>query len=410
MSLGPSFMSLNGATTVAPPITLHQAFPVVAPFSDIKLGPKDIQPGATFPKINHEEKIDDEWHHNRDRQRGQLAQEQKRTVGFKSRMIKAQREQRDAEIEVQQEIAHVEAATEERRKRGAVDLVAMKLRLDHAKELHVEAQESCRQRVEEVQAMLALEQARTADVEVLLRQEKVRSEAAAAQVEAAAAESQARLDARGREVDKERAEGEKLVESARAKAGEQVAEAELRREEAVAAARQRLAAIQETCKERLQKEACRAAKAAEEVGVRRKQVSERLELQDYSVRQHVSQAKEICEQHVQRIEDREAKTIEYVCERVLKMDDLISTCKQKSTACKQREERSLDSLAVAAHVLGHHVASSCQYNTTIDQKLSDVLGGRLHPPESGNPFASTRHLPHPRPFSRQREVPSPHGP
>merc|ERR1719375_2515346 len=371
MSLGPSFMSLNGATTVAPPITLHQAFPVVAPFSDIKLGPKDIQPGATFPKINHEEKIDDAWHHNRDRQRGQLAQEQKRTVGFKSRMIKAQREQRDAEIEVQQEIAHVEAATEERRKRGAVDLVAMKLRLDRAKELHVEAQESCRQRVEEVQAMLALEQARTADVEVLLRQEKVRSEAAAAQVEAVA---------------------------------------ELRREEAVEAARQRLAAIQETCKERLQQEACRAAKAAEEVGVRRKQVSERLELQDYSVRQHVSQAKEICEQHVQRIEDREAKTIEYVCERVLKMDDLISTCKQKSTACKQREERSLDSLAVAAHVLGHHVASSCQYNTTIDQKLSDVLGGRLHPPESGNPFASTRHLPHPRPFSRQREVPSPHGP
>lgn len=231
-------------------------------------------------------------------------------------------------------------------------------------------------------------------MEQLLEIERERVAAAHRKADESHELSLARLAARDADVERVRLECEQRVAAAKAAAEERIKAVVQRHEPELLEVQQRLEAFKTTCHERLDLEERRKvdtevrAKEMEEIAVQREGVDEERR------RLHEKSVVENWEGTIKAKAQREADTCAWV-DSWHAADDLQKESEAKSAAIRHREDLATKSLGQAAHVLGHYYACQRQYTPTVDNKVSSILSGALHPNAPKGEAPSARALPPP---------------
>lgn len=385
-------------------------FPVVVPLSDKKLGPQDARsPHEEHSQLREGDLQHDSWSFKRDRAQAATSRLQRLDHGLRLRAEEAERGVFTAEKLASQRMADIEAAAQDRRKRGDDAERELLMRIQEAKVRLQEAERECADRVAEAKMILVNEQAHTADVKALLEQERHKSEDAWKKVGEAQAESRDRLSVRDGDLERQRAEATARVEEARKAAADRVKQAQERSAAELRHMQEQLEAAKAKSRARVDLEARRKASIEDEVQHRKETAAVRLDLDMRRMRQSITDQQDSCVEQVRRVERREADTKDFVeTWKAGSVAEIFATASKKSMQAHHQEAVSTQSLAHAVNTLGKHYKTQRQYNTTVDGKISHALQGCLHGPLPTPASPASARLPS-APGSRQtaRGCPSP---
>lgn len=370
-------MAMGKDYAVEPGLT--QAFPVLAPLSSKAVGPQDIQtPAGVWTHMLEKEHRNDEWSHDRERARAGLKHQQVKTKGHRQLSEKAEKEATRAESSAAERIADLEKAVHERRKKMEDEIRAMKMRVQHTREVEAEVKAECSSRAAEMRTLVLNEQGHSRDVEALLEHEKRHTEQMIRRVEEVEEQARQAIAARDQEVEAVRVDAAARLGKARQIATERVMEIEVRSQEQVEGAMQRLAQVQYQCEGRLNLEVTRKGKMEIHATERVDKATNRNSKDEHASRQHLIERHDDCSGLVSKVHQREQNTETYVQGKVTDMSAAFARAKQKSSQAARKEQHSEECLQHAAHVLGQHYSSRHAYNATVDGKLGAALQGCLY--------------------------------
>mmetsp|Transcript_36344 Transcript_36344/g.77357 ORF Transcript_36344/g.77357 Transcript_36344/m.77357 type:complete len:437 (+) Transcript_36344:96-1406(+) len=378
---------------------LYQAFPVVAPLSDKKLGPQDVRPSHEMhPRLLEKEDADEAWRFRRDRAQAALLYEQRRVAVRRRAAEAAERDLEAAKQEAIDRKFDIDLAAKDRARRGHEAVQAMKKRMQDAQEAHRYVDEDCRRRREEAQALFQIEKEASKAVEDMLAAEVERNEAWRKRLEKLEADSLERRTERQRAVEEKGREEQARIEEAKQLAEQRLLVAEERARQVVELYRQeQLALAERRCQERSDTEVRRNQAVAEEAHRQLHKAAARLGTEEMCMKQHIGHVDIDGKAHLDRIVERQHKTEAFVdLWHRGPITQVVGRAANKSQAAHRREELSKTSLEQSAHVLGHHYKTQRHYNLTTDSKVSHILDGVLHDAwQVGTEPPSARSLPVP---------------
>ncbi|CAE8642657.1 unnamed protein product [Polarella glacialis] len=390
---------------LAPMPTLKQAFPVVAPLSDKRLGCMDVRhPAGVLQKLQAAEDQAGEWAVDRHEAQEVLEKERRRLHLQKHQASKAERAV-DAAIKAGVvQVAHANQAAEDRRRRGEQNLQALEVQVRQAEVLSEEAQREAHLRKTEATSLAEQEHTHAMEVEELLRLARENTSAARQRVEEAEVGSRKRLEERDSEIKREMLELHTRVELARQEAESRVQKVQKSCATILNAKQEEVAKAKESIGYRIGVEAQRNVAAKEEANRRRHEAEHRLIADRHGIKQHVTALEEDLGGHLQRVQHREDRTRRHCQEFEAGAVNLLSSKADSLwSEARRKEDCAKASLEQTAYVLGHHYKSRWQYTPTVDLKVSTILQGCLH----GRPSDDPRMLmpPSPRVLSPPAELP-----
>lgn len=358
---------------------LFQCFPVVVPLSDRNLGPREVMtPSDVWSSIRDKESVDEQWMFKRDRAQASLAREQGLVTKLRQR---AERHERDADRSASHaasQLADIELAAEERRKKIADSVQQMRMRVKAQQKLRDEAAQAGRERLGEAHVLLDNEQQHTKEVEALLQRRKEYTASVWKNIEELEAQSEARLASVEKEVESSEEESKQRLSDMREKVKAQVAHAEARGQEDLAAARERWIACEKSCTNRLEVEAKRKDESDDTLHKKREMAAARLEVDQFIIKKHLSSVREDCDSHVQRKLDRERTTELNIGAKVENLAGIFESSANRSLQAHERERQSVASMGRAVYTMGEHFVEKAAYNPRTDEMLSSCLQGHLH--------------------------------
>jgi hypothetical protein len=372
---------------------LFQAFPVVAPQSDRKLGPSDIRaPHETLKRLHNAEKRADDWMFQRDKAAGALLREQAMTSSLKHQLRKAVASADTVALQQRERAEDVELSAQLRYKRGQERLLAAESRLQELKRRHEETRTQCSLSLEEARLLLQNEKAHVASMNDILLCEQNATKRAQETLAEAEKAFQSRLKSRDDDIKAASADAERQMQQTLARSDAHLVSVRERCSAELDHMREQVKEAQLQARGRvelLQKLRCAAEMQAAE---NERASSARFKADSDSAQRFVKKSQQDAKALLQRAEDREQRTTEEIGRKMAAMEPIFSLAAERSREALRCEVAATQSLEQAAHTLGAHVATRQQYGLTLDQKVGAVLNGVLHPRHSAALAPSPRSL------------------
>jgi len=360
-------------------LTLHQAFPIVLPLSSKRVGPKDPRSAEwNKARLQRDEKAAAEWAFRRERGQAQLAKEAVRITVARHDASKAERQMEVEALRTHEREVEIEGFAADRQRQGEAMVYEATIRLYEAKLCLQEVEIESEMRIGEANTLLEHEQAHTAVVEELLGREKERTEVLRSKAKEAEELAKERLAARDIDVARVKEEGAKLVQIAKNAAEERVQDVKRRIEADEKEMQQRLEAVRAVCAQRVAQEKARREVVEADAEVSKKIALERAAVDEDCMRRCVDSARETWETIIERKLERQEKTRAAVEAKVASVAVMIKQAEDISVEAHRRQKAATESLGQCVHVLGHHHACRRRFNVTADEKLSNVVRGKLH--------------------------------
>eukprot|EP00933_Yihiella_yeosuensis_P008978 TRINITY_DN11471_c0_g2_i1.p1 TRINITY_DN11471_c0_g2~~TRINITY_DN11471_c0_g2_i1.p1 ORF type:complete len:419 (-),score=112.81 TRINITY_DN11471_c0_g2_i1:652-1908(-) len=362
---------------LAPLGGLHQAWPIVAPLSDVRMGPQDVRQASEAQSLKRLDDQEAEWAFQREEAQESIEKERRRLVTQKQRTAKAERELNATINTCVWQVADAKKAAEDRRRRGEQDLQALEVQVRQAEILLEEAQRESARRIAEASGLVNAEQRYASDVEDLLkiaREKRLAMERHADETEARCrktlADRDSQMEQRSTELRKNRDEAKKEAE-------ERLAEVRRRCEERREEGRQEVLKAKENGTVRLQAEEKRNTNAKDAAERRKKDAEERLDKERIGVQTFTGVIAEDCGDFLQRKKQREEATRTRYSElnQVGAMTKVNATAESWNHMAQRKEFCTKASLDQTVYVLGHHYQTRWNYTQAADGKIKTVLKG-----------------------------------